>query len=323
MLRGLIVRQGFMVAQALMGVLLILIAIGAMRDLMAEPMDLSGSGDSNLDVAVPVELKNPVDAKIQYASIIKSNLFGDAGKYKHNFKKPPPPPPGPKDRGIVEPTKLPLVLKGTLDAGLTSPFSSATIELKKDGQKSFFIGDEVMNNVYLREVRKNEVLLENMNPKPPQMEILKHELSFLGTNGKLAANKGSTSNPNGAQLASSPVKVQDSVSRRGNTTMVPLNRKDIVEKLERDYERLASSDVIVKTDENGKQIGLSTPDIESIPVAKELGFKNGDILTSINNEPVKSAEQVASLANKYQNAAVVRIGFLRDGQQMTTMYRLR
>jgi S1-C subfamily serine protease len=47
------------------------------------------------------------------------------------------------------------------------------------------------------------------------------------------------------------------------------------------------------------------------------------VLVSVNNEKVTSQDQITSLANKYKNASVVRIAFLRDGQLMNTTYRLR
>ena len=194
--------------------------------------------------------------------------------------------------------------------------------IAQSSQKTFFIGDQVIDKVFLREIRKNEVLLENNRPSPRRLEVLKHVFSLNDTKPAVAmATRGNSNLTKGMPQQSLRKPIRGS---RVNTQMVMLNRKEIVEKLNRDYEKLASTlDVIEKKDENGKLIGLTVPDIETIPVANDLGFKNGDILTSINNEAVTSQEQVATLANKYQNAAAVRIGFIRNNQPMIVLYRLR
>lgn len=326
MLRGLLVRQGFMALQALLGAALILIAVSAMRDLMASPT--IDNGDMGEIEVGALSLNDPVEDRAYYNSIVKSNLFGQAGKFaairtaKPEESKPVTPVDGPP----VE-TKLNLVLKGTLVAGKTSPFSSATILIKEKniGQKSFFIGDEVIDKVFLRKISKKEVHIENMRIASGRMEVLKHKLEF-GNNGSVpvAVTRTSSDASSGKPAEKRFLRTSSQKVRRTASTIVTLDRKDIVEKLNRDYEKLASTmDVIEEKDAQGKLLGLSTPDIESIPVAKELGFKNGDVLTSINGEKVTSQDQVASLANKYQNAGVVRIGFLRGGNAMTTTYRLR
>ncbi len=327
MLRGLLVRQGFMVLQALLGAVLIIIAVSAMRDLMVAPNTSNSSNTGQMEASV-LSLNEPVEDRSQYDSIIKSNLFGKAGEFaaiktaKPSDAKPKEPTDGPP----VE-TKLSLELKGTLVAGETSPFSSATILIKEKniGQKSFFIGDEVISKVFLRKISKKEVHIENTRVNPKRMEVLKHKLNFTNEKtGPVSVTQASATADSKSSATRKYARSAPSKVRRTAGKLVDLNRKEIVEKLNRDYEKLASTmDVIEEKDENGKLLGLSTPDIESIPVAKDLGFKNGDVLTSINGEKVTSQDQVASLANKYQNAAVVRIGFLRGGEAMTTTYRLR
>jgi type II secretory pathway component PulC len=329
MLRGLLIRQGFMAAQALLGVVIIVIAFGALRDLMRSPADVIAANTLTDPDAATVTLNNPIENRPYYNSIVNAGLFGQAGSYQHEkTNAPPKPPPPPVETAERVDTKLPLVLKGTLDAGLTSIFSSASIEIqeKNIGQKAFFIGDEVIDKVFLREISKNEVLLENNRVNPKRMEVLKHVLVFASDKRDVTASPKEVlvaSQAPGRASAANP-RTRESASARPKSKLVMLNREEIVEKLNRDYEKLASTmDVIEKKDEDGNLIGLSTSNIESIPVAKELGFEDGDILTSINNEKVTSQDQVASLANKYRTASVVHIGFVRDGQAMTTMYRLR
>lgn len=323
MLRGLVIRQGFIAVEVVLGVLLLGIAISATRDLVGTS-GTTGEPDT-VHTGEPIALNPPILAKGRYNVIMTSGLFGQAGKYRHHAK-PQKPTKVVKPVAVVKkeyPTNLPLALKGTVNAGVTNPYSSATIDIqeKKIGQKAFFIGDQVIEKVFLREIRKNEVLLENRRKNPKRMEVLTHVLATGALKTSSSVKKPS---PKTARTLSSRPGTGGGRGQRVNTQMVMLDRADIVEKLNRDYERLASTlDVIEKKDEQGNLVGLTVPDIETIPVAQDLGFKNGDVLTSINNEKVRSQEQVTSLVNKYQNASAVRIGFMREGEQMIIMYRLR
>ena len=106
--------------------------------------------------------------------------------------------------------------------------------------------------------------------------------------------------------------------------MITLDRADIRRRVEEEYARLASTiDVEVVKDEKGNIKGVTTANIESIGLASELGFQNGDVLVSINNEPVTSAEAGASIVRKYQNASIFRISILRDGRPQYINYRVR
>ncbi len=106
--------------------------------------------------------------------------------------------------------------------------------------------------------------------------------------------------------------------------MITLDRADITRRIEDEYARLASTiDIKVVKDDQGRVQGVTTDDIESIGLATDLGFKNGDVLTSINNEPVDSQEKGAQIVQKYRNASIFRIGILRDGQPQYINYRVR
>jgi type II secretory pathway component PulC len=79
----------------------------------------------------------------------------------------------------------------------------------------------------------------------------------------------------------------------------------------------------VVNDENGKTKGITTDNIENFETAKELGFKNGDVLVSLNNEPVDSKDKAVEVLKKYRNASLFRVGLLRDGQMMYKTFRVK
>lgn len=317
MLRGLVVRQGFMIAEGLLGLTIIGIAIAALADLYA-PSVSKGREVAKIDPASLVALESPVDARADYDTIISSKIFGAAAAYVHNAppaaKVEPPKPVDP----VVTDTKLPLVLKGTLVTGETSPFSSANIQVNEKGigLQTFFIGSEIIENVFLLKVNKNEVLLDNKRSN--RQEILKHEVDLQA---RADSARDHLAPPNVPEvLASRP----GASGRPEQQQLITLDRKAISDKMNEAYESMASTiDVLEVKDDDGNLLGLTTPDMESISVLNELGFKNGDVLVSVNNERVTSQDQMAELANKYQNSNVVRVGILREGQPMNFTYRLR
>jgi type II secretory pathway component PulC len=318
MIRGLLMRQIFMISEGILWVAILAIGGMALMDMYKPSVSRTQPASTGDDTITEISLNNPVGDRSNYDGILNKGLFGAAGKYEHNAKpnkpKPPPPPPPPKN---VEDSKLPLELKGTVALGEENPFSSAVIDVKEKGigVRAFFIGEAVIDNVFLIKVNDGEVLLDNKRAN--RQEKLKHVLD-TGKNDK----------PKGPALAGNAPRVAASRppsprERPSGQQLVSLKREEITQKLQDDYERLASTvDVKESLDENGNLQGLTADNIESIDSLRDLGFQNGDVLVSINNEKVQSQSQITALANKYQNATIVRVGIIRAGSPMNFTYRV-
>ena len=105
---------------------------------------------------------------------------------------------------------------------------------------------------------------------------------------------------------------------------IDLDRTDIARKLVFAYARLVSKIVInVVLDEQGRVQGLTTENVEAIPVAVELGLKNGDVLNAINNEAVDTPPKAVKIILKYRNSPIFRIRVLRDGEPHYINYHVR
>ena len=57
-------------------------------------------------------------------------------------------------------------------------------------------------------------------------------------------------------------------------------------------------------------------------LAQTLDLKDGDVLQSINGEPIDSEEAIIRIINKNRDMSTFRIGILRDGQQITRTYQM-
>lgn len=310
MLKALLARQIIVVADVVLIALFACMIALIVREVLAKSFDPgpvsipNGSVDSN-DIAFATVRDRSV-----YDAILNRRLFGNAGKVGASTPPPVKPPEPPSE--VTAETQLPLKLKGITFAGLQDPLASAIIEVRQGRTEisTFFIDHEVIPRVFLKEVRKDEVILDNQNRN--RLESLK-----LARGGGLPRTS----------RAVSPVSAIKPAARRTVRTgsnMITLKRADITRRLEEEYARIASTlNVRVVKDESGKAKGVTTDNIESIGVANELGFKNGDVLVSINNEPVDSRDKAAEVVRKYRNASIFRIGILRDGQPQFINYRVQ
>ncbi len=309
MLKGLALRQFLFLANILL-IIFVATALAVSVSEYLAPSPEVGPVSSPIIQTLEDSAFAKVRDKEGYNLIVSNGLFGTAASYTTKPPKKKVPPKVVQQEETVE-TKLPLRLLGTSVSSDNDIFGVAIIEVKEGGTKSkaFWLGQEVISNVILMEVRRKEIILDNQRNK--RLEVLSLNRSKAGGSPKPSV-----------RMASSRRASRTSGLSRPQT--INLNRADITSKLEKEYARLASTlDIQVVNDEQGKPKGITVDDIESISVAKELGFKNGDVLTSINNEPVNSREKGAEIVNKYRNASIFRIGILRDGQPIYINYRVR
>ena len=311
MLKGLALRQTFIVVNILLILALGAVLAATVSEFLATPPEV-GSVSSPLIKGAPGEdALDGMRSRDRYDLITKSRLFGNAAGYDSPLKPVPdtPPPATPPPSEVTEETKLPLKLFGTQVSRDRDPFAVAIIELRQGGTKTraFYVGEEIMSKIFLAEVRRKEVVLDNQRNR--RMEIL--TLDRSDATSQPTSRVFSTRRPATATVGTRP-------------QMITLDRADITKRIEEEYARLASTiDIKVVKDDQGRVQGVTTDNIESIELAAELGFKNGDILTSINNEPVDSQEKGAQIVQKYRNASIFRIGILRDGQPKNINYRVR
>jgi type II secretory pathway component PulC len=155
-------------------------------------------------------------------------------------------------------------------------------------------------------VRRNAVLIDNGGQK----EILRREGDEEGLSVARA--------PSGrAQLGQGRPVVQQS----GQQTIV--SREAVVRELEANAATLLTQvKPEFKKDARGNTVGVTSSNISAIPIAKEIGLQDNDVVTSINGEKIDSQEKLFALFNKYGNAATVRVGIERNGRPQVLNLRL-
>lgn len=303
MLRGLAIRRTFVLLERLV-VFGVALSVAAWY---TDAFRYLPKGKSSVAAAIPFEPDAPVGSLAQiktrgdYDSLINSGLFGDAAKTLK--EAPPPPPPEP----VEKETELHLQLCGTAATTPKDPFASAMIMNQDNANKitTFFIGQQVVDNVTLEEIYQRKVILFNKNAN--RREVLRADVKE-GDQTKLAS-------------AAPPAKPAPAPAGPGNR--INLKKTELVQQVVTNYADLVTQvRPELYKDGAGNVAGITANNIESIPLAKTLDIRNGDVLQSVNNESIDSEEKIMEIVNKYRNSNTFRIGILRDGKPMVITYKL-
>jgi len=310
MVRGLVIRQLFLFADVvLIGLIVFTVGMVLVRVVNTPKVTLAANQVASASPSDDESLIGELGDRMAYTIIQKNGLFGNAGRLKMTAPAPEPVPiPLPVDESLEE-TALNLKLWGTTSLSPTSPYATASIEdASKRARQLYTIGDDVVDNVTLEEIHQRWVILLNRRESPPRRERLSMD-----------------DEEEGEQLASRSV----SNSSSARPTVLPserveLNKTDFVRELYENYADLVTKvKPEVYRDANGNVVGVTAPDIGDIPLAKQLGLAEGDVLQTVNNEQIDSEQKVMEMVQKYQNSNSFRIGIMRNGKQKIITYNFR
>jgi general secretion pathway protein C len=93
--------------------------------------------------------------------------------------------------------------------------------------------------------------------------------------------------------------------------------RSFVEKLMSNPAMLAKQARIVPSQKDGETQGFKFYGIRRGSLPKLLGLKNGDMLTEVNGEEMKSVDQAMSLAMKLRRASNLQVTLVRKGKPMS------
>ena len=301
MLRGLAIRQAFLLGDWLIILLMVAGACYAAAHFLGIPLGQPGAQRDDVAVADPggPGVLAAVKPRAEYERIVTSGLLGSAGKAAQEKPAAAPPP-------VEEETKLRLKLCGTSATKPRDLFASAIILNEEKNQTgTFCVGQEVVDKVTLEEVWQRKVIL--LNKAANRREVLRSE----------------PDTKEGAGGGAGPTTPQPKLTTGTGGNRVTLKKQELVQDLVANYTDIATQ---IKPelyyDAEGKVAGITASNLESIPIAQKLGVKNGDVLQTVNNEVIDSEQKIRELVDKYRNSSTFRIGLLRDGKPLVVTYKL-
>jgi type II secretion system protein C len=298
MLRALAYRQAFFVLDVLLVVLLLCVAFFGVKGVLAAKQD-----DVKPPIVGSIE-PDPVPAVgdlASYEPIVASKLFGD-----------PPATPLPSQEPVVVQeteveTQLPLKLGGTIVSGA---LSSAIIEDQSRRMSDvYYLEQEVTPKVTLIEIRRDSVVLNNGNTG--QREVLNR----IDESGEPMTMASASGRPGALPQNTPPVREESGAK--------VVNRQEVIRELSENASKLLTEvKPEFKKDARGNTLGVTSSNISAIPLAKEVGLQDNDVVTSINGERIDSEEKLSQLMQKYGNATTIRLGIERNGRPQLLTLRL-
>lgn len=202
----------------------------------------------------------------------------------------------------LDSTSLKLVLIGTF-AG-DNEVSAAIIQdnsARPSTKELYRIGDTIQN-AEIKSIFRKKVVLRVGNKD----EVLSMEVAKSGDTAKATV-----------QTAAETTETSGSVIERD----IPIKRSLINESLG-DLNELLSQASIKPHTTDGEPDGLTITSIKAGSIYRRMGLRNGDIITGVNNEPIKSTEDLISMYNDLKSSPEVSIQITRRGQERSFNYSL-
>jgi len=297
MLRGLVIKQSFLLAD-----LLLMVAIGVVIVMAALQFIRGGAvsdnrGRANIVAEPEVDLAMLRDRQA-YAKIIENRLFGVAGEQSTDVAQEPEPV-----QETIEPTTLPYQLKGTTSAGPTNPLSSAMIDNRRAQPRiqTYFVNEEIQPNVRLVEVHKRYVILQMGNQK---------QYLALDTDEDLV-------------IAPASQQAQNTPRTQQANEAITLSRAELTQEILQASDQLANLNPRNAYDDQGNVIGVTADNVAEVPLAGKLGFEEGDVVQQINGEEIDGLDKVAELLQRLQNESNFSVRVLRNNRPQTLNFRIQ
>jgi type II secretion system protein C len=88
-------------------------------------------------------------------------------------------------------------------------------------------------------------------------------------------------------------------------------------------EKVLKTATIEPNEAGGKVEGLTIKDLGNSAIASELGLKDGDIIQTVNNQKLTSAQKAYQVLKKARSQSAITVNLLRDGKPETLSFPLR
>jgi len=263
--------------------------------------------------ATPAQAKAPtaspparaprVQSESEYIhQILVRNIFDAAFIDTYSPKKP-----GEEDDGVEELTDLRVTLLGTVVA-IPEQFSSALIATEgSERPYGYGIGDRIED----AEIVRIEQKLVHLRRGNGQIELL-----------KLSAEPEEPSTRRTTAATTEAPKGEGGIEQVSETSFVV--DRSLLEKHLQDLEGLSRlGRALLHRGPDGEFDGYRLSAIRRGTVVDQLGIKNGDIIHSVNGQPLNSVQGAMNAYQNLMNESSFTFEVTRRGQRMTMEYQVR
>ena len=198
----------------------------------------------------------------------------------------------------LEPTSLKIRLLGTI-AGNQQNTLAIIEEISDKTQALYRVGDSVQEGI-IKSIFRGKVVLGVGD---------RDEILMMGDSGR---------DDSEVRESTGRVEVDESVSPYSTIT---LRRSKIDEALANITDILSQATISAHMDE-GSPDGIEIADIVEGSIYSTMGLGNGDIIYGVNNNELKSPDDIISLYNKLRAESDISLQIKRMGKEITLLYRL-
>jgi len=250
----------------------------------------------------------PVDLNIN--NVVALNLFGISEAKTTNQRVI-------KEHIVAPETSLRLKLRG-LRKGQGNIPSSAIIENSKNSQDIYYLGDEVpgSSKATIYKIYSQRLILKRGGKYETLtlFEILQQKNNNQTKDAKQVDNKS---------IDTSAVKRRTPMIDKTRNKALTNKLTEIAEKVGNSPLSLSGTMIINPVEnDNGFQGYRVAPGGDRLLFA-HLGFKKGDVITSVNDVQLDSAGKIMSLMNVLSSAQELEIEIMRGSQPLAYRYKVR
>jgi len=279
------------------------------------------SGPDRASVTQPVagiDRSNTINRAVDIQSIIGANIFGDISAAPPVEKEPEP------SNEPAKETRLPLTLLGVFQAEHAEDSAAIVAQKGKAGLR-YAVGQTMPGNAELVEVLADHIILRRAG--------VRETLRFPKSDQLINANDDQKSSQNRQSISASQSSA-NSESRRavGQAKITPPNRsrasqtpqsaaattREVVEeyrdKLDADPEGTLNSigvDPVQAGDAQGYKLG----GLANSPLLRNTGLQSGDVLLSVNGQPVGDIAQDQLRINSVLAEGSARLEVMRGDRR--------
>jgi general secretion pathway protein C len=255
--------------------------------------DITGIGSRDISDDKQADISRFAD----YQTIIDRNLFSKVSGVPL------------KDVDIdskdLKPTSLKLTLLGTI---FSDDKNSAAVieETAKKTQGLYREGDSIQNAV-VKSILAGKVVLRVDNHD----EIL--------TIDELKSSETLIASPSSVQTASMSAAQAAPAATAVTERKISIRREDVEGSFE-DINDLISQATIQPHYTDGEADGLTVTGIKAGSIFRKMGLRNGDIVKGVNDNQIKTAEDLISMYNDLRSDSNVSLQIIRRGQETNLNY---
>lgn len=223
-----------------------------------------------------------------YNTIIDRNLFNTKDKEEVEDKEEEEP-----EETEPEETKLNLKLWGTVSGSKGRTY--AVIEDKKERKQNLYREGDMIQSAIIKRIDREQVLLSVNN----RDEILKME------------EPKSSSAPLPKKIERPRAK-----KRKARSRNIKISRSEIEEAMSDVTELMKGARIKPHRD------GLAMSSVKRNSIFRKLGLRSGDILTGVDETPIKSADDALKLYDSLKSESEVNLNIKRRGREQTIKYNI-